>query len=145
MRMLWALWVNKGGMPYLVMASHATMSRLCFLCSQFHVYITTGSWEYGPGSWWGSTPRITTACLLACQSELLWVELVGVRVFGEELRSSESVWEKSCALAVELDSVVHREKRRVGSARGPGPWRDSAETVQWNTSRGAVATEDCEV
>jgi hypothetical protein len=22
----------------------------------------------------------------------------------------------------------------VGSAGGPGPWRDSAETVQWNTS-----------
>jgi hypothetical protein len=24
--------------------------------------------------------------------------------------------------------------RRVGSAGGPRPWRDSAETVQWNTS-----------
>jgi hypothetical protein len=32
-----------------------------------------------------------------------------------------------------------------GSTGGPGPWKDSAEAVQWNTSWGAFATEDCEV
>jgi hypothetical protein len=49
------------------------------------------------------------------------------------LRSVPRQWKCIPYVSWGIQGSVKSLRRRDGSAGGPGPWRDSAETVQWNT------------